>query len=105
MEEINEDDLIMYEESKEKKETLWKIWDIVNDKKIVLKLLLNTNLANDLKAARTQTQILDSIETTKEKEIKEINNILENNDRTSSEVNQIEENENGNYYIFNIFVF
>ena len=32
MEDLNEDDLIMYEESKEIKETIWKVWDIINDK-------------------------------------------------------------------------
>ena len=40
MEEINGDELIIYEESKEIKETVWKIWDIVNDIEIITKLLL-----------------------------------------------------------------
>jgi len=44
MKEINEDDLIMYEESKEIKETIWKIWDIINDKEIIQKLILNSSL-------------------------------------------------------------
>ena len=34
MEEINLDELISYEESKEIKETIWKIWDLLNDKDI-----------------------------------------------------------------------
>ena len=93
MEEINEEDLIMYEESREVKETLWKIWDIINDQKIILKFLLNTSLAKDLKAARTQTQILlDSID--KEKE----NKIEDKNDKKESEINKPEED--GNYYFF-----
>ena len=31
MEDFNEDDLIMSEQSKEIKETIWKIWDLLND--------------------------------------------------------------------------
>ena len=46
MEDINEEDLIMYEESKEMKETIWKIWDLLNDKEIVTKLLLKSPLIN-----------------------------------------------------------
>ena len=34
----------MYEESKEIVETIWKIWDILNDKEIINKVLLNTPL-------------------------------------------------------------
>ena len=72
MEEINEDDLIIYEESKEIKESLWKIWDIINDQKIVLKFLLNTSLLKYLKSSKTQTEIIfDSIE--KNKDIEENN--------------------------------
>ena len=54
MDDVNEDELILYEESKEIKETIWKIWDIVNDKDIIKKLLLNTSLIKDLKNAHSQ---------------------------------------------------
>ena len=67
MEEIYEDELTIYEESREIKETFWKIWDIINDKKIVTKLLLNTSLVKDLKAANSQSnQIFDAIDNNKE---------------------------------------
>ena len=69
MEEINEDEPTFYEESKEIKETLWKIWDIINDKKIILNLLLNASLVKDLKLAHSQyIGLLDSVENNKEKE-------------------------------------
>ena len=35
---------LMYEESKEIIETIWKIWDILNDKEIINKILLNSSL-------------------------------------------------------------
>ncbi len=67
MEEINEDELTIYEESREIKETVWKIWDIINDKKILTKLLLNTSLVKDLKAAHSQSnEIFDAIENNNE---------------------------------------
>ena len=34
----------MYEESKEIVETIWKIWDILNDKEIINKILFNSSL-------------------------------------------------------------
>ena len=72
MDDINEDELIIYEESKEIKETLWKIWDIINDKSIILKLLLNTSLVKDLKTARNvANKLLDSLENNKENKIEE----------------------------------
>jgi len=80
MEEINGDELIIYEESKEIKETVWKIWDIVNDIEIITKLLLNSSLVKDLKEAHSQsTGIFDSIENGKEKQEEKnisIHNIL-----------------------------
>jgi hypothetical protein len=67
MEEINEDELTIYEENREIKETVWKIWDIINDKKILTKLLLNTSLVKDLKAAHSQSnKIFDAIENNNE---------------------------------------
>ena len=89
MEEINEDELTIYEESREIKEIVWKIWDIINDKQIILNLLLNTSLVKDLKAAHSQTSgLLDSVENNKEKEEEKNQNIPNN----FSE-------EDGNYYI------
>ena len=55
MEEPNEDDLIMYEESREIKETIWKVWDLLNDKEIVNKILLNSSLLNELEKVRSLT--------------------------------------------------
>jgi len=57
MEDINENDVIMYEESKEIKETIWKIWDLINDKEIVLKLLINSTLINELEKSQSQNNI------------------------------------------------
>ena len=54
MKDINENDVIMYEESKEIKETIWKIWDLINDKEIVSKLLTNSTLINELKKSQSQ---------------------------------------------------
>ena len=77
MYEINDEELILYEESKEIKETVWKIWDIINDKKIIKKLLLNTSLVKDLKAAYTQNNIfLDNIDNTKENKNEEKKEII-----------------------------
>ena len=66
MDDINEDELILYEESKEIKETIWKIWDIVNDKEIIMKLLLNSSLVKELQNAHSQLpNILDDDENNK----------------------------------------
>ena len=51
MENFNEDDLIMFEQSKEIKETIWKIWDLLNDKELVTKLLINSSLIYELENA------------------------------------------------------
>jgi hypothetical protein len=89
MEEINEDELMIYEESREIKETVWKIWDIINDKKILTKLLLNTSLVKDLKAAHSQTsEFLNAIENNKDIE----------EEKNPSVPNNISE-EDGNYNI------
>ena len=55
MEDANEDDLIMYEESKEIKETIWKIWDLLNDKEIVTKLLLDSSLLKELEKVKSSS--------------------------------------------------
>ena len=57
MEDINENDVIMYEESKEIKETIWKIWDLINDKEIVSKLLTNSTLINELDKSQSQDNL------------------------------------------------
>jgi hypothetical protein len=59
MEEINEGELILYEESKEIKETIWEIWDILNDKDIVNKLLINSPLLYELQKSRFQLSLND----------------------------------------------
>lgn len=85
MEEINEDDVLMYEESREIKETIWKIWDIINDKEIISKLILNTSLLKELKNAYLHSQ---------ENETK----ISENNNNNEVSEKNIE-NENGKYIL------
>jgi len=54
MENENEDDLVMYEESKEIKETIWKVWDLLNDKEIVNKIILNSTLLSELSKSHSQ---------------------------------------------------
>ena len=75
MEDINEEDLIMYEESKEMKETIWKIWDLLNDKEIVTKLLLKSPLINELNNSKAQIQL--NIKESKSSEKMNYNNSLE----------------------------
>ena len=98
MEDLNEDDLIMYEESKEIKETIWKIWDIINDKEIMLKLLLNTSLLNYIRNIK-QNHPLES----KEKENSQ------NQDNSNNDFNKNKSEENGKFifYIiyFNIYIY
>ena len=55
MEDENEDDLIMYEESREIKETIWKVWDLLNDKEIVTKIILNSFLSNEIEKLKSNT--------------------------------------------------
>ena len=57
MEDINENDVIMYEESKEFKETIWKIWDLINDKEIIVKLIINSTLLNELEKTQFQNNL------------------------------------------------
>ena len=55
MAEGNEDDLIMYEESKEITETIWEVWDLLNDKEIITKILLKSSLLNELDKIKSLT--------------------------------------------------
>lgn len=57
MEDINENDVIIYEESKEIKETIWNIWDLINDKEIVTKLLTNSTLIKELEKCQSQSNL------------------------------------------------
>jgi hypothetical protein len=86
MEDINEEDLIMYEESKEMKETIWKIWDLLNDKEIVTKLLLKSPLINELNNSKAQIQF--NIKESKSSEKMNYNNSLEDKSKQT-----------GNYFI------
>ena len=90
MEDINDDDLIMYEESKEIKETIWKIWDIINDKDIILKLLLDSSLLKLLKNIQSNNIFSDSKETNKESDTNKTE------DLTNNELNKKNSEENGN---------
>jgi len=84
MEETNEDDLILYEESKEIKETIWKIWDLLNDKDIVNKLLFNSPLLYELQKSKFQLSLND-------KENK-FSDIIDNNNKQKDKFEQ-----NGKY--------
>ena len=84
--EINEDDLVMYEESQEIKETIWKIWDLLNDKEIVRKLLLKSPLINELNNSKAQIQF--NIKKSKSSEKINYNNSLEDKSKQT-----------GNYFI------
>ena len=55
MEDENEDDLIMYEETREIKETIWKIWDLLNDIEIVTKIIINSLLSSELEKMKSNT--------------------------------------------------
>ena len=90
MEDINDDDLIMYEESKEIKETIWKIWDIINEKDIILKLLLDSSLLKLLKNIQANNIFSDSKETNKESDTNKTE------DLTNNELNKKNSEENGN---------
>ena len=82
--EINEDDLVMYEESQEIKETIWKIWDIINDKEIIIKILLNTSFLKYLKEAKSHSNL--SISDTKDKD-KDKDTINESSNSNKLETN------------------
>ena len=89
MEDINEEELIMYEESREIKETIWKIWDIINDKEIISTLLLNSTLLKNIK--NNQPNIpLDSKDNKNEQEQFKIEEKENNEEKNKSE-------ENGNF--------
>ena len=55
MDEENEDYLIMYEESREIKETVWKVWDLLNDQEIVNKIILNSMLSSEIEKIKSNT--------------------------------------------------
>lgn len=93
MEDANEDDLIMYEESKEIKETIWKVWDIINDKEIILKLLLKTSLINYIKNIQPNNNLLES---------KEMEN-NKNQDNSNNESNKNKSEENGKFIFYIIY--
>ena len=58
MEEEDEDDLIMYVESREIKETVWKVWDLLNDQEIVNKIILNSLLPKEIENMKSNKNIL-----------------------------------------------
>jgi hypothetical protein len=45
----------MYEESKEITETIWEVWDLLNDKEIITKILLKSSLLNELDKIKSLT--------------------------------------------------
>lgn len=77
MENENEDDLVMYEESKEIKETIWKIWDLLNDKEIINKIILNSTLIKEL--SKSHSQELLNLKTERTNSNKSIKGKLEKN--------------------------
>ena len=58
MDEENEEDLIMYVESREIKETVWKVWDLLNDQEIVNKIILNSLLPKEIENMKSNKNIL-----------------------------------------------
>ena len=94
MEDINENDVIIYEESKEIKETIWKIWDLINDKEIVSKLLINSTLINELEKSQSQNNL--KIISYK------IESSLLSNKQLNSEIYESSSNNRQNAYINNI---
>lgn len=58
MDEENEDDLIMYVESREIKETVWKVWDLLNDQEIVNKIILNSLLPKEIENMKSNKNFL-----------------------------------------------
>ena len=74
MENENEDDLVMYEENKEIKETIWNVWDLLNDKEMIIKLLLNSPLIKELQ--KTESSILSNIKEDKSSEKKNNSTII-----------------------------
>lgn len=71
MKDSSPDDLIMYEESKEIKESVWQIWDLLNDKDIISKILLNSSLVNEIEKIKNHTLLNlkdNKVENNKEKE-------------------------------------
>ena len=89
MEDKYEEELIMYEESREIQETIWKIWDIINDKEIISTLLLNSSLLKNIKNYQLSTPI-DSKDNKKEQEHPKIQEKENNEEKNKSE-------ENGNF--------
>ena len=94
MEDENEDDLIMYEESREIKETIWKVWDLLNDKEIVTKIILNSLLSNEIEKFKSNTLL-------NPKEDNTINKT--NNDDNKSNI-KIEKNGNYINHLFMLFI-
>ena len=94
MEDGNDDDLIMYEESKEIKETIWKVWDLLNDKEIVTKIILNSLLSNEIEKFKSNTLL-------NPKEDNTINKT--NNDDNKSNI-KIEKNGNYINHLFMLFI-
>ena len=68
------------------KETIWKIWDLLNDKEIVTKLLLKSPLINELNNSKAQIQF--NIKESKSSEKMNYNNSLEDKSKQT-----------GNYFI------
>ena len=52
----------MYEESKEIVETIWKVWDILNDKEIINNILLNSSLIELLQKLEPNNNNIPSIQ-------------------------------------------
>jgi hypothetical protein len=86
MEDKYEEELIMYEESREIQETIWKIWDIINDKEIISTLLLNSSLLKNIKNYLPNTP-LDSKDNKKEQEQPKIQEKEINEEKNKSEDN------------------
>ena len=90
MDNLNEDELIMYEENKEIKETLSKAWNLLNDKDLVHKILLKSSLLNEMSNNHSQMLL----------------NLKENisSEKTNYSIDSKDKLQKGKFYLNKIFL-
>ena len=90
MDNLNEDELIMYEENKEIKETLSKAWNLLNDKDLVHKILLKSSLLNEMSKNHSQMLL----------------NLKENisSEKTNYSIDSKDKLQKGKFYLNKIFL-
>ena len=90
MDNLNEDELIMYEENKEIKETLSKAWNLLNDKDLVHKILIKSSLLNEMSKNHSQMLL----------------NLKENisSEKTNYSIDSKDKLQKGKFYLNKIFL-